>query len=139
MRKVRSAGLVLASLAILSSCTTLDGITGAERVTGTYELATVNGFQIPAIVYQEPGYRLEILSAAFTLEDDGTFTEAAIVRETINGQTATRSSESFGYYDYYNGELTFDESNGHRYYGSLDGGFTLVIEDEGVRMVYRRF
>ena len=139
MRKVRSVGLALASLAILSSCTALDGITSGGRVRGTYELSTVNGYQIPAVVCQEPGYRLEVLSAAFTLEDDGTYSEAGIIRETINGQTATRSSESWGYYDHYNGELTFDESNtGRRYYGSVDG-LNLVIEDEGVRMVYRRY
>lgn len=139
MRKVRSVGLALASLAVLSSCTALDGITGGERVRGTYQLSTVNGYQVPTIVYQEPGYRLEVLSAAFTLEDDGTYSEAGILRETINGQTQTRSSESYGYYDYYNGELTFDEGGtGRRYYGTLDG-FTLVIEDEGVRMVYRRY
>ena len=138
MRKVRSVGLALVSLALLSSCTALDAISSAGRVRGTYELSTVNGYQIPAVVYQEPGYRMEILNAAFTLEDDGTYTEAGIVRETINGQTATRSTSSYGYYDYYNGELTFDESSGRRYYGTLDG-FTLIIEDQGVRMAYRRY
>ena len=139
MRKARSVVLALASLAILSSCTALYGITGAVIIRGSYELSTVNGYQVPTLVYQEPGYPLEVLSAAFTLEDDGTYTEAGIIRETINGQTQTRSSESYGYYDYYNGELTFDESGtGRRYYGTLDG-FTLVVEDEGVRMVYRRY
>ena len=138
MRTVRSVGIMLASLAILSSCTALDSITSAGRVRGTYELWTVNGDQVPAIVYQEPGYRLEVLNAAFTLEDDGSYTEAGIVRETINGQTSTRSSSSSGYYDYYNGELTFDESSGRRYYGSLDGT-TLVIDDQGVTMTYRRY
>ncbi len=138
MRKVRSAGILLASLAILSSCTALDSITSAGRVRGTYELSTVNGYQVPAVVYQEPGYRLEVLSAAFTLEDDGTYSEAGIVRETINGQTTTRSSSSYGYYDYYNGEVTFDENGGRRYYGTIDGQ-TLVIDDQGVRMSYRRY
>lgn len=98
----------------------------------------MNGYQVPAVVYQEPGYRLEVLNAAFTLEDDGTYSEAGIVRETINGQTATRSSSSYGYYDYYNGELTFDENGGRRYYGTVDGN-TLVIDDQGVRMTYRRY
>jgi hypothetical protein len=138
MRKVRSAGILLASLAILSSCTALDSITSAGRVRGTYELSTVNGYQVPATVYQEPGYRLEVLSAAFTLEDDGTYSEAGIVRETINGQTTTRSSSSYGYYDYYNGEVTFDENGGRRYYGTIDG-LTLVIDDRGVSMSYRKY
>jgi len=138
MRKVRSVSLALASLAILSSCTALDSISSAGRVRGTYQLWTVNGSSVPALVYQEPGYRLEVLDAAFTLEDDGTYSEAGIVRETINGQTSTRSSSSYGYYDYYNGELTFDESSGRRYYGSVDGN-TLIIDDQGVRMAYRRY
>jgi hypothetical protein len=140
MRKVRLVSLALASLAILSSCTALDSIAGAGRVRGTYELWSVNGSSVPAVVYQEPGYRLEVLSAAFTLEDDGSYSEAGIVRETINGQSQTRSTSSYGYYDYYNGELTFDEDSGRRYYGSIDGnGNTLTIDDQGVRMTYRRY
>jgi hypothetical protein len=138
MRTIKSAGIALASLMVLSSCTALDAISSGGLIRGTYELTSVNGDRIPAVVYQETGYRLEVLSAAFTLEDDGTYSEAGIIRETINGQTATRSSESYGYYDYYNGELTFDESTGRRYYGSIDGT-TLVIDDQGVRMVYRRY
>jgi hypothetical protein len=104
----------------------------------TYELTSVNGTRVPAVVYQEPGYRLEVLNANFTLEEDGSYTEAGIVRETINGISSTQSTSTFGYYDYYNGELTFDESGGRRYYGTLDGT-TLIVEDQGVRMVYRRY
>jgi hypothetical protein len=107
-------------------------------VRGTFELATVNGDQVPALVYQEPGYRLDVLNAAFTLEDDGTYSEAGIVRESVNGQSSTRSSSSYGTYDIYNGEITFDESSGRRYYGTLDGS-TLIVDDQGVRMVYRRY
>lgn len=138
MRTIKSATLAVASLAILSGCTALDSIGSQGRVRGTYELRTVNGVGVPAVVYQEPGYRLEVMNAAFTLEDDGTYTEAGIVRETINGESSTRASESYGYYDYYNGELTFDDSSGRRFYGSVDGT-TLVIDDQGVRMVYRRY
>ena len=138
MRKVRLVSFALASLAILSSCTALDSISSAGRVRGTYQLWTVNGSSVPAVVYQEPGYRLEVIDAAFTLEDDGTYSEAGIVRETINGQTTTRSTSTYGYYDYYNGELTFDESSGRRYYGSVDSN-PLIIDDQGVRMTYRRY
>jgi hypothetical protein len=138
MRTIKSAGTALASLVILSSCTALDAISSGGSIRGTYDLEYVNGARVPAIVYQEPGYRLDVLSAAFTLEDDGTYSEAGIVRETSKRQTSTRSSESYGYYDYYNGEITFDESTGRRYYGSVDGT-TLTIDDQGVRMTYRRY
>jgi hypothetical protein len=138
MRKVRLVSFALASLAILSSCTALDSIAGAGSVRGTFELSTVNGDQVPALVYQEPGYRLDVLSAAFTLENDGTYSEAGIVRESVNGSSSTRSSSSYGTYSYYNGEITFNESGGRTYYGTLDGS-TLVIDDQGVRMIYRRY
>lgn len=138
MRGIKSAGLALVSVLVLASCSTLDSITGTGYVRGTFELSTVNGSSVPAVVYQEPGYRLDVLSAAFTLEDDGSYSEAGIVRETVNGQTVTRSSESYGTYDYYNGQITFDESGGRRYYGTLNAN-TLTIDDQGVRMVYRRY
>lgn len=138
MRKVWSMGILLAAVTVLSSCNAIDAIANAGRLNATYELTSVNGTRVPAVVYQEPGYRLEVLNANFTLEEDGSYTEAGIVRETINGISSTQSTSTFGYYDYYNGELTFDESGGRRYYGTLDGT-TLIVEDQGVRMVYRRY
>lgn len=138
MRKVWSMSLALAGVAILSSCSALDAIGTSGRFNATYELRSVNGEFVPATVYTEPGYRLEVLNANFTLEEDGTYTEAGILRETVNGFSETRSSSSWGYYDYYNGEITFDESDGRRYYGYIEGN-TLIIEDQGVRMTYRRF
>lgn len=138
MRKVWSMGVLLAAVTVLSSCNAIDAIANAGRLNATYELTSVNGTRVPAVVYQEPGYRLEVLNANFTLEEDGSYTEAGIVRETINGISSTQSTSTFGYYDYYNGELTFDESGGRRYYGTLDGT-TLIVEDQGVRMVYRRY
>ena len=138
MRKVRSMSLALAAVTVLSSCSAIDAIGNAGRVNATYELDNVNGDRVPAVIYQEPGYRVEVLNANFTLEGDGTYSEAGIIRETINGVSTTRSSSTYGYYDYYNGELTFDETGGGRYYGILDGN-TLIVEEQGVTMTYRRY
>lgn len=138
MRKARSLSFALAGAAILSSCSAVDSIANAGRLNATYELATVNGVRVPAVIYSEPGYRLEVLNANFTLEDDGTYTEAGIVRETINGASSTRSTSTYGFYDYYDGELTFDESGGRRYYGYVSGS-SLVVEDRGVTLTYRRY
>lgn len=137
MRKVRSLSFVLAAV-VLSGCTAIDSIANAGRLNATYELITVNGMRVPAVIYSEPGYRLEVLNANFTLEDDGTYTEAGIVRETIDGVSSTRSSSTYGFYDYYDGELTFDENGGRRYYGFVSGS-SLVVEDRGVTLTYRRY
>lgn len=138
MKKIWSTGLAVAAVAVLSSCSALDSIGVGGRFSGTYELIAVNGARVPALLYQEPGYRVEVLNANFTLEDDGTYSEAGIVRETTNGVSTTSSNSSYGYYDYFNGELTFDESGGRRYYGELDGN-TLIIQDQGVTLEYRRY
>ena len=138
MRKVWSMSAVLAAAAVLSSCSAFDAIADAGRLNATYELRTVNGIGVPAVLHQEPGYRLEVLNANFTLESDGTYSEGGILRETINGNSTTYTSETFGYYDYYGDELTFDESNGRRYYGRIEGS-TLVVEDQGVTLRYRRY
>ncbi|HVF39527.1 MAG TPA: hypothetical protein VM939_06470 [Gemmatimonadaceae bacterium] len=136
MRKAWSLGAALMATTILAGCSAVD-LVGTGRVAGTYELRSVNGYQVPAVYYEEPGYRLEVLNANFTLENDGTFTEALILRETVRGSTNTSSTSTYGNYDYYNGEFTFDEAGGHRYYGRINGS-TLIIEDEGVTMEYRR-
>ena len=138
MRKARSVGFALAALTVLSSCSALDAISSAGRTRGTFELTNVNGVRVPAVIYSEPGYRVEVLNANFTLEDDGSYTEAGIVRETVNGSSSTSSSSSYGTYDYYNGQITFYESNGRQYYGSLDG-YTLIVDDQGMTMEYRRY
>ena len=138
MRKARSLSFALAAVTILSSCNAIDAIANSGRLNATYELTSVNGVGIPANIYQEPGYRLDVLNANFTLETDGTYTEGGILRETVNGVSSTQTSSTYGYYDHYNGELTFDESGGRRYYGYIDGN-TLVIEDQGVTMRYRRY
>ena len=138
MRKAWSVSIALTALAVLSSCSAIDAISSAGRTRGTFELTTVNGTRVPAVIYSEPGYRVEVLNANFTLEDDGSYTEAGIVRETVNGSSSTSSSSSYGTYDYYNGEVTFYESNGRQYYGSLDG-YTLIVQDQGITMEYRRY
>lgn len=137
MRKVWTLGFALASLVFISGCTALDAISSG-RVSGTYELRSINGAQPPALIYQEPGYAEEIISATFSLENDGRYSEAGIIRETINGRSTTSGTSSYGYYDEYNGDITFTEQGGRRYYGSVTNG-RLVITDQGLTLTYLRY
>src|SRR6476620_2809619 len=98
MKKVWTLGIALASLFAISGCSAIDAIANGG-VTGTYELRSINGTQPPALVYQEPGYTEEILSATFSLETDGSYSEAGIIRETTNGRSTTSSTSSYGNYD----------------------------------------
>ena len=137
MRKVWTLGVALASLVVLSGCNAIDAIANGG-ITGTYELRTVNGAQPPALIYQEPGYYEEVLSATFSLENDGSYSEAGIIRETINGRSSTSATSSYGYYDEYNGDITFTVQGGRVFYGSVTNG-RLVIRDQGLTMTYYRY
>ena len=137
MRKVWTLGVALASLVVLSGCDAIDAISSG-RITGTYELRTVNGAQPPALIYQEPGYYEEVLSATFSIESDATYSEAGIIRETINGRSTTSSTSSYGYYDEYNGDITFTTESGRTFYGTVTNG-RLVIQDQGLSMTYLRY
>jgi hypothetical protein len=137
MKKVWTLGIAFASLVAISGCSAIDAIANGS-VTGTYELRSVNGSQPPALVYQEPGYSEEILSATFSLENDGSYSEAGIIRQTTNGRSVTSSTSSRGYYDEYNGDITFNEIGGRTYFGSYTGG-RLVIQDQGMTLTYYRY
>ncbi len=137
MRKIWTLGIALASVAVLSSCSAVDSI-ASGRVTGTYQLVGVNGYAPPALIYQEPGYREDVLSATFSLESDGSYTDAAIIRQTTNGRSTTATASSYGYYDEYNGQITFNETGGRRFYGTVRGG-RLTIDDQGLTMTYDRY
>ena len=135
MKKLWTLGVALASVMVLSSCSTIDNLTG--NISGDYQLRQINGATPPALVYSEPGYTEEVLSATFTLNSDGSYTDAAIIRETTNGRAVTSPSTSYGYYDQYNGEITFTEQGGRQYYGTVSSG-RLEIDDQGLRMIYIR-
>ena len=137
MRKVWTLGFALASLVGISGCTAIDAIANGG-IYGTYELRTVNGAQPPALIYQEPGYYEEVLSATFSLERDGSYSEAGIIRETINGRSTTSSTSSYGYYDEYNGDITFTVQGGRTFYGTVTNG-RLIIQDQGLTMSYLRY
>ncbi|MEJ7758153.1 MAG: hypothetical protein WKF55_01040 [Gemmatimonadaceae bacterium] len=139
MRKRLSLGVALLGIVLLGACSVGDALgPGQDSVSGTYELVTVNGRRLPAVLYQEPGYRLEVLNANFTFSRDGTFSEAGIVREIVNGSANTSSSSTNGYYEYRNGEVTFQDNTGRTYYGSVDRN-TLRVVDDGVTLIYERY
>ena|ERR1019366_3348861 len=136
MRKVWTLGIALASLVVISGCSAVDSLVNGG-VIGNYQLRDVNGTQTPALVYQVPGYTEEILSATFSLNNDGSYSEGGIIRETTNGQVSTSSTSSYGYYNEYNGDITFTENSGRTFYGTFTNG-RLIVQDQGLTMTYLR-
>lgn len=84
---MRTISLALA-LAVLSACGGSDKTTGPKTVPGSYSLNNVNGSGLPAVYYQEPGYKLEVTAGAINLSANGSFTDTYSFRET-DGATVT--------------------------------------------------
>lgn len=93
MSSVRMIGRRLALLGLLAMTMAMAGCggddggdsSGPTNIAGTYILRTYNNGALPATVFEQPGYKIEILSGRITLNANGTYSEAASIRQTING------------------------------------------------------
>jgi len=130
--------LVLLVVAAAVSCGG-DASTRADvPVSGTYTLRSVNGTQLPFIVAQNDSLKFEILSDAFTLADDRSWTESGSSRTTLNGQVSNDPIARSGTYVLGNGnKITLIASSGDFSDGTIGGG-TLTVTNEAVVAVYQK-
>lgn len=136
-RRVRSLVVpMLASLA-LAGCGGGGDETGPTTVAGVYNLVTVNGRALPAVVVDFGGYRLEVLSSELTLHPGGAYSEMSQVRETEDGTTTTSSLPSAGTYSTRGAQITLADGDGDTITGTVSGD-RITLAEQGVVLVYER-
>lgn len=140
---MRTRNLIAVGLlaALMGGCGGGDSITGTTSITGKYVLQTVAGQPLPVVVWDEPGYKLELTYADMVLAEGGTFTNNATWRETEQGTVTTGSEISTGTYTVSGSTISFISPGGDRFQGTLSGStLTITFEDEGDRIVavYRK-
>ncbi|HEY9229782.1 MAG TPA: hypothetical protein VIP11_24235 [Gemmatimonadaceae bacterium] len=105
---------------------------------GSWTLSTIGGVPLPYILEQLGDDKLELVEAAFTTTNTGTFSAVSKQRMTISGQATDQSFNEDGSYTM-NGEtvkLTFNTDN-----SSVNGtlrGDSITFADSGIPVVYRR-
>src|SRR5688572_18942651 len=62
---------------------------GDGPFSGTYSLQTINGAALPYTVGEVDGFKLEIVSDVFTFNENRSFRDITVVRETENGVPTT--------------------------------------------------
>jgi hypothetical protein len=130
--------IVLLVVAAAVSCGGDSSTSANTPVSGTYTLRSVNGLKLPFIVAENDSTRFEILSDAFTLADDRSWTEAGTSRTTLNGETSTDAIARSGTYVLGTGtKITLISSNGDFSDGTIGGG-TLTVINEAVSAVYQK-
>ena len=140
MRRLLST-LAIATLAACGG----DDPAAPRQLPGTYPLVSANGRSLPAVVHEEPGYKLEITAGTITLATSGSFSDSYTIRETIDGVVQpideltchgswTRSGNSVTLSEIVTSECGDDAT------ATWDGDNSLTVtwDDLGVPVVHRR-
>lgn len=109
-----------------------------ESVAGSYSLRTINGLELPFVIFEEPGYKEEFLDETITIQDNGTFQQQGRFRYTTDGVVSIESYTDAGTYSRTGTSVTFRfTSDGSSATATVDNG-SLIVALEGVSLVYRR-
>ena len=115
-----------------------DSATSANTpVSGTYTLRSVNGLQLPFLVAQNDSVKFEIVSDAFTLADDRSWTESGTSRTTLNGQVSPGTIARNGTYVLSGPKITLISSTGDFSDATIGGG-TMTVTNDAVVAVYQK-
>jgi hypothetical protein len=139
MSAIRSSVPTLICAAVLAAGCGSDSTAPKASIAGTWSLQTINGTPLPFTIQAQGANKEEVTADIVTLTNDGSFTELASLRFTINGAVTTQSVPDAGRYTL-NGTavvVTFN-SDGTSATGSWDGSNTITIADQGFAEVYRR-
>ena len=123
-----------------------DKATGPNPVSGNYALQTVNGNNVPAVYFQDPSVKFEIVSGSFNIVGDNTWNGTFTLRGTdlTTGGVSTVTPPVGGTYALNNGSITLtDGRNGLTFTGTLAGGTLTVgsdafVDGETTSLVFRK-
>lgn len=118
-----------------------DGPNDPDTVAGKYVLKTVDNEPVPLVVFEEAGYKLELIYSDYVLTTNGTYTSNVTVRETEAGVARTESDSFTGTFTENGSSLSFVSPGGDVFQGTRVGNrLTLTFSDEfgTVVAVYER-
>lgn len=114
-----------------------DGINEPASIAGTYNLQTLDGQSPPVVVFDEPGFKVEVVSGNFVLAANKTFTTNVTFRITVDSEVSTEAESFSGTYTVTASTVAFTYSDGDTDSATLAGN-TLTFSDEGSTAVFRK-
>ena len=94
----------------------------SAQVAGKWNLVRISGGALPVTVQDSGGVKIVIKSDQFVLNADGTWSEALVQVQTINGVTSTVQFSPSGFYFLVDSTITIDHGDGTQSVGAIDGG-----------------
>jgi hypothetical protein len=132
----RMAIWMIAVAATVSACGGGD-TTGVEAQLGTYQLVSVDGANVPALLNQGESVTVALVSGSLTLKSGGVMVREQTVTTTIFGESDIRSRTDQGTFTLNGSELSVTLDDGTQEAGSLKG-FELLLSSDGRELSYAR-
>jgi len=107
-------------------------------VAGNYTLRTVNGSNVPAVVFQDAQEKDEVTAGNINLNADKTWSGSLSARVTIpsSGVSSTTTVPANGTYTTNGGAITLtDAADGSQLVGTVGGGTLTIGGDIGIGVV----
>jgi hypothetical protein len=132
---------LMVAIAALALAACDDDSTGADvSVEGTYQLQSIAGLTIPAVLINEPTiqYKFEWLASELLIRSNGSFREIDQIRETDQGVVSTQVDTTNGTWTITSSNAISLTAEGQTLTGTWDGNQQLSFTSEGVPFVFRR-
>ena len=139
-RRLALLGMLVMVMATIG-CGGDDDSTAPVDITGTWTLRTVDGDPPPYTLFDESGWKREILSGSVTLNADGTYRDAFELRDVGSNTTSSQIATSSGTYARTGNALTLGSALGDpQEPATIHNGtllYTLDFEDGSQPIVFR--
>lgn len=126
----------LLALATALGCGGDSATNASDTLSGTYTLRSVNGAPLPFTILQIDSLKVEVISDAFTLTDNKTWTRTGANRTTDGSQVTPGVIADSGTYVLNGTKITVISANGSTD-GTLGGG-KLTLTNDAVVAIYQK-
>jgi hypothetical protein len=131
-------GILLLALATACGGDKVNG-PGAESISGSYALQTLNGAVLPTVVAQAPDDKLEVTAGTLDLHTDGSYLLVFNLRETQGTTVTEDESIESGTYTRSSTVVSFHPSDpSGSWTAAYTAGGTLTVTEDGVVFVFHR-
>lgn len=119
----------VALVVLLAAC---GEVTGPKSPVGTYALSSVDAKPLPATMYADTGYTVEVTAGTIALTADLKYTSSVTTRETVDGNVSTYIDRFSGTWAQAGSTITLTPTRGPTQSATLSGTRLTVTQSDGV-------
>ena len=130
VRRITVVGAIAAAAAPAVACG--DGSTAPGSPVGSYALSSVNGKPLPANVFSDTGFTVDISDGVLAVDGDGRFVMAVTSKWTVDGNLTVFASADTGRWTQAGDTIVLTFSDSATETGTWKGNFITLADSTGV-------